>query len=268
MEFLLENTSLEVEEVKFDDSLLEGDIIIEQNGKKIEQVEETKETIEEKWTLDISESVGWIKESLKKFNNPKFKNPKYKGPTMISNFVTDNLFMGGYPNNKYEIYKLIGIGINTFVCLNGSDKKTYYKYEDELPKNINYIHEPIEDMNITTDEKIVSLCQEIAYRIKEKGEKVFVHCKGGHGRTGTVVACVLYLLYKLSFEEILDYLQFVHDQREGCWFGYYYYTYHLSENNPFKNNYALGQVPVPQVEIQIDQIKRIQSTFSILLEKV
>jgi protein-tyrosine phosphatase len=242
MEFLLINEEI----------TLEGDIIIE-------EIEEKKEKKENPWVLDISESVDWIKESKTKYNNPQFKNPKYKGPTNTSNFVTDNLYMGGYPSNKADVDKLLSIGINTFVCLNGADKKQFYKYEDDLPKNINYINEPIQDMSITTDEKIISLCQNIVHRIKVKGDKIFVHCAGGHGRTGTVVSCVLYLLYKLSLEQILDYLQFTHDQRDGNWFGNSYYTPYLNSNNPFKKYYVLGQVPVPQKEIQLDQIKRVIS---------
>lgn len=242
MEFLLKNTSLEVEEVKIEaDYLLEGDVIID----------------EKKEILDISESVNWIKQSRIKFNNPQFKNPKYRGPTYTSNWVTKNLCMGAYPKTRFEVRDFINAGINTFVCLNGSDKAEFYRYEDELPKNINFIHKPIEDMTITKDKDILLLCKNIARRIKVNGEIILVHCAGGHGRTGTVLACVLYLLYKLPLEQILDYLQFTHDQREGCYFNRCYYTGKLSDENPFKGFYALGQVPVPQVEKQIEQIKRI-----------
>ena len=68
-------------------------------------------------------------------------------------------------------------------------------------------------------------------------------------------------LYNLSLEQILNYLQFTHDQRDGNCFGNFYYTTYLDIKNPYKHFYALGQVPVPQIEIQIDQMKRIISTF-------
>jgi protein-tyrosine phosphatase len=171
--------------------------------------------------------------------------------------------MSSYPKTKLEVCQFISAGINTFVCLNGSDKKEFYKYEDDLPKNINYIHEPIEDMNVTTDEKIISLCQNIVHRIKVKREIILVHCAGGHGRTGTVVGCVLHLLYKLSLEQILNYLQFTHDQRDGCCFSSsFYFTKHLHIKNPYKYCFALGQVPVPQIEIQVEQLKRIIQLFT------
>ena len=259
MDFLLTNTYVDLEEVKIEDYVLEGDIIIEEeeDNAKIKKGKNKKK--KEKLVIDISESIDWIKNSKTNFNKPQFKNPRYKGPTHTSNWVTDNICMGGYPNNKLDIDKLINAGINTFVCLNGSDKVDFYKYEHDLPKKITYIHEPIQDMNITTDEKIISLCKNIVRRIKVKKEKIFIHCAGGHGRTGTVVGCVLYLLYNLSLPQILNYLQFTHDQRDGNWFGNFYYTHFLNNKNPFKNSYALGQVPVPQIEKQIDQMKRIIS---------
>ena len=254
MDFLLKNVYIDLEEVKIEDYILQKEK--EKKGKK-EKGKKKKETL----VIDISESINWIKDSETKFNIPQFKNPKYRGPTYTSNWVTYNLCMSSYPKTKLEVSQFINAGINTFVCLNGTDKTEFYKYEDDLPKNINYIHEPIEDMNVTTDEKIISLCQNIVYRITVKGEKILVHCAGGHGRTVTVVGCVLYLLYKLSLEQILNYLQFTHDQRDGNRFGNFYYTKHLDIKNPYKNCYALGQVPVPQIEIQVEQIKRIISTF-------
>lgn len=251
MEFLLTNAYPDLEEVKIE----------EQKGKG--KGKGKKEKKEEKLTLDISESIDWIKDSETKFNRPQFKNSKYKGPTYTSNWVTDNLCMSSYPKTKLEVCQFISAGINTFVCLNGSDKKEFYKYEDDLPKNINYIHEPIEDMNVTTDEKIISLCQNIVHRIKVKREIILVHCAGGHGRTGTVVGCVLHLLYKLSLEQILNYLQFTHDQRDGCCFSSsFYFTKHLHIKNPYKYCFALGQVPVPQIEIQVEQLKRIIQLFT------
>jgi protein-tyrosine phosphatase len=241
MEFLSIN---DLEEVKIEPGyLLEGDVIIDEDEPNL--------------VLDISESINWIKDSHIKFNNPKFKNPKYRGPTYTSNWVTENLCMGAYPKNRFEVKQFIDSGINTFVCLNGSDKAEFYKYEYYLPKNINFVHKPIEDMSITKDEQLLLLCQNIVHRIKINKEIIFVHCAGGHGRTGTVLACVLYLLYKLPFEQILNYLQFTHDQREGCYFSRCYYTGKLSDENPFKDSYVLGQVPVPQVEKQIEQVKRI-----------
>lgn len=45
------------------------------------------------------------------------------------------------------------------------------------------------------------------------GERLYVHCWGGHGRTGTLVALLLSQLYSLTADEALRYTQAFHDAR-------------------------------------------------------
>ena len=45
------------------------------------------------------------------------------------------------------------------------------------------------------------------------GSRLYVHCWGGHGRTGTVVCILLHLIYHLPAFEALRRCQFVHDLR-------------------------------------------------------
>ena len=45
------------------------------------------------------------------------------------------------------------------------------------------------------------------------GSRLYVHCWGGHGRTGTVVCILLHLIYNLSAFDALRRCQFVHDLR-------------------------------------------------------
>ena len=42
---------------------------------------------------------------------------------------------------------------------------------------------------------------------------MYVHCWGGHGRTGTLVATMLGRLYGLSADAALHYTQLFHDAR-------------------------------------------------------
>jgi len=46
-----------------------------------------------------------------------------------------------------------------------------------------------------------------------QGEKIYLHCWGGHGRTGTVAAVLLGLLYDISPREALNRVQKYHDVR-------------------------------------------------------
>jgi hypothetical protein len=47
----------------------------------------------------------------------------------------------------------------------------------------------------------------------QRGHRLYLHCWGGHGRTGTVVCIMLYLIYGLSAPDAMRRCQFVHDLR-------------------------------------------------------
>ena len=46
----------------------------------------------------------------------------------------------------------------------------------------NFIHILIKNMSVGNNESIIDLCCNLYIRIY-KGEKIYIHCSGGHGRT-------------------------------------------------------------------------------------
>ena len=205
--------------------------------------------------LEISLSENWINLSKIKFN--KNKNKKYEGPTSDSNWlILNKLLVGGGISYKYKFDSIKQIGIDTFVCLlDKGDKDEFYDYEKHL-SNDNYIHFPIKDMNIGNIDGIKLLVKDIAKKILN-GKKIYIHCAGGHGRTGIISSLVLHILYpELTKIEILNYLQYCHDQRDYCKYSNDYYNKYINDQS-IKEKYAEGQVPTPQTTEQYKQIDEL-----------
>lgn len=64
-----------------------------------------------------------------------------------------------------------------------------------------------------SDEGLQSLVENLSDRIRS-GEILYIHCKGGSGRTGIVTACLLAALYpELAADDILERIQKYFDMR-------------------------------------------------------
>lgn len=64
-------------------------------------------------------------------------------------------------------------------------------------QNLSFDHLPIVDCGVTDDDRVLQLCRKLVLDIT-KGEVIYLHCWGGHGRTGTVVSIMLHLMYGVS----------------------------------------------------------------------
>jgi hypothetical protein len=234
--------------------------------------------------LNLEKSNSWINDSILCFNEQE-KDANFTGPTQVSNWIIPQIFLcGGYICSDTDLTLLKNAGITRFVCLNaeyGTNLLQYYEYARSLTPE-SFIHIPVKDMNITDDDIIKQKCSEIANMILS-GERVYIHCSGGHGRTGTFVALVLNILYPdLSIQDMFDYIQYSHDQRYYNKFGNLLWTRYLknmnSETSPlfgmthdeceskmrncekentFADNFAPGQVPTPQTLVQRRQVLRL-----------
>ncbi|KAL6050485.1 MAP kinase phosphatase 6 [Balamuthia mandrillaris] len=119
--------------------------------------------------------------------------------------------------------------ITRFVCLM-TDKELerqgtlyYYRAKQMLEENpkafaqrsddLQYVHFPIYDRGVADDEVVISLVNDLR-RWMHNGEKIYLHCRGGHGRTGTIVSILFGKHYGLSPQEAMDLCQRYHDTRE------------------------------------------------------
>lgn len=241
--------------------------------QKRESEEEKKEEETLIPPLDICLSKDWIfrkrfvalMDSRRKYGY--INTSIYKGPTSESNWLIrkqagykmGSLAVGGYPDTHGYLDALIAAGINTFVNLckeYGTIRYPAYANNKTKIPDKNFLNEPIQDMRTTDDTKIDNLASRVVERLLN-GENVYIHCAGGHGRTGTLAALVLKKLYPhLKVDEIFEYIQYAHDQRVSNWFGYKLFTYEMMID-PMAVYMSHGQVPSPQTGQQRNQVRRL-----------
>lgn len=127
-------------------------------------------------------------------------------------FVKGKALFGGFPTNE-DVSELENSGVIHFIDL------TYHTESGVIPylTKGSYINYPIRDHDIPYDWASFSgLILKISSLLKKlkHDEKIYLHCKGGHGRAGLVVACLLCYLYKIPAEEALVLTNEYHSQRK------------------------------------------------------
>jgi protein-tyrosine phosphatase len=178
----------------------------------------------------------------------------YFGPTEESNWVIrpggeqvkGGLIAGAYPATTDDeiteslLSRILNAGVTHFITLqseypespipeymwrNRTQLRPYFedvkKMTNQLNacefakvENIEFTRCPIDDGEITHDEIIQELSINIATKILG-GQIIYLHCWGGHGRTGTVVSIVLHLIYGLNSRDAMFRCQRVHDLRQN-----------------------------------------------------
>lgn len=119
-----------------------------------------------------------------------------------SYFIPNKALFGGFPTQE-EVKNLEEIGVRYFIDLTLPNESKTIPYST----NFTCIKYPILDRNFPRDWKsfaklILEICK-ILDSLKEN-EKVYIHCKGGHGRSGVLVACILCQYFHLKPEDALN----------------------------------------------------------------
>jgi metal-sulfur cluster biosynthetic enzyme len=95
----------------------------------------------------------------------------------------------------------------------------------------------IPNYDVAPDSGVASLCQNIHQVLDDPQKNVYIHCRAGIGRTGTVSGCLLSEVYPIDGEEALERVQA-------------YYNCRVS---------AVGRCP--ETPEQIQQVKRVTEIF-------
>lgn len=127
-----------------------------------------------------------------------------------SYFYEKRGIFGSYPTQQ-QCDLLVDLGVAYFVDLT-------YKIEKNKPSaytfkksNVTYISYPIRDQGIP-NKGVDTLLTMLATLLKN-GQKVYIHCKGGHGRSGLVSAMLISMLLNLSASKAIEYITRCHNQR-------------------------------------------------------
>lgn len=211
------------------------------------------------------------------------------GPHDTCNYLFPNrkLLAGSYPGGRQEpehsakIQTLVDTGVNCFVCLQEHQELTrrftpYVSVAQELALRkfagsgedsaLEFLHCPIPDAGVT-DYEALSTAVAVVIKKLQEGRTVYVHCWGGHGRTGTLLCALLTKAYGLSAEEARSYFMAAHRQRRirggggpGHWphsQAQYDQVVRMSqEGSDFNPNVQLPKLENWQKERKRDSVKR------------
>ncbi len=114
-------------------------------------------------------------------------------PLHQSYYLGEKLFAGEYPGDKYgklaeaKLKRMHHFGVRHFVDL--TEESELRPYRHLLPRDTTYMRFPIRDVDVPNSvEAVHQLIDEIKYLMQQDGY-TYIHCWGGAGRTGTIVAC-------------------------------------------------------------------------------
>ena len=128
-----------------------------------------------------------------------------------SYFIKDKAMFGCFPTQQ-SIEELEQEGVKFFLDLTQPEETKITPYTTKYT----YINYPIHDRTVPDD--IPSFCRLIIQisgiiTSLRKNDRLYVHCRAGHGRSGVVVASILCYIFKLTPYDSLIYTTKCHNNR-------------------------------------------------------
>lgn len=145
----------------------------------------------------------------------KLEKSDLRYPSEISFFYKDIGMFGSYPSRQ-KIKRLYSLGVRIMIDLTMPDDLILERYSSRNCKvyfNIDCFSFPIKDKSIPENSAL--FCKFILWIISllNSGQKLYIHCRGGHGRSGLVVTCILCKMFNLHPRIAFQIMRDSHDQR-------------------------------------------------------
>lgn len=129
-----------------------------------------------------------------------------------SYFIENKALFGGYPTQD-SVRELEREGVRYFVDLTVDNEKKITPYKTDYV----YIRYPIIDHHVPYNwksfAKFIINISEIIENLEE-GELLYLHCKGGHSRSGIVVASILCYMFNIPVNKSLEHTSRCHSVRK------------------------------------------------------
>jgi tyrosine-protein phosphatase SIW14 len=108
-------------------------------------------------------------------------------PLHVRNFdeVNDHVYRGGVPSQK-GLEELAGMHVTIILDLREPGEGTDFEKQAVKMLGIRYVNIPLRPFSAPSQEQIDSV---LSLLLHNDSERVFIHCRRGKDRTGTVVAC-------------------------------------------------------------------------------
>lgn len=109
--------------------------------------------------------------------------------------IEDRLLAGRYPGGKTpkeaekRVNSLLEAGFDTFIDLTEADELP--PYDIYLPASVEHVRKPITDHGVPSEAALMTQTLAALDDALRRGRRVYLHCRAGIGRTGTVVGCHL-----------------------------------------------------------------------------
>lgn len=126
-------------------------------------------------------------------------------------FIKHRALFGSFPDQQ-AVNELEEQGVRYFINLTHDSERKIVPYHTQHT----YISYPIVDHRIPSDRRgFAKFALKLAKIIREleTDSLVYLHCKGGHGRSGVVVAVLLCYLFNLTPNEALERTSSYHSKR-------------------------------------------------------